>query len=163
VINIGWPALVIGDLIFHQIALRWGRKILQQRGRFLFLTQARITKLELFFTRHGSKVIYFSKFIYGLGRNVLIVAGFLGWPLKKIIKYDLIGCLASIIFYAILGYLLGHSYIFLNDLLKGIGFILIALILLGITLQRLKVWRFIQHFPSTNIGAGKMLDKAVCF
>ncbi|MBU1131161.1 DedA family protein [Patescibacteria group bacterium] len=141
VILIGWPALVLGDFIFHRIAYVWGRRILDRFGRFLFLTPEKIVKLKTFFDKHDGKVIFLSKFIYGLGRNILIVAGLLGRPYKKLFKYDLGGCFASMAIFLSIGYFLGHGYLWLNNLTKGIGLIAVAVILLVIILERLGLWK----------------------
>lgn len=141
VILAGWPALVIGDTIFYSFAFRYGRLILNKCGKFLFLTPARIEKLEGFFQKHDKRVIFFSKFIYGLGRNTLIVAGMLKYPRVRIFKYNVVGCLGSMVLYTSLGYLLGHSYLFLNRLLKGVGFVIIIMVVVAIVFERLKLWR----------------------
>jgi len=98
--------------------------------------------LEGFFQKHDKNVIFFSKFIYGLGRNTLIVAGMLGYPCRKVFKYNVVGCLGSMVLYTLLGYGLGHSYLFLNKLLKGVGFVIIIIVLAAIIMERLKLWRF---------------------
>lgn len=108
--------------------------------------------MKIFFQRYDGKVVFSSKFIYGLGRNILIVAGFIGRPYKKLFKYDLVGCLLSIVLFSFLGYFLGHSYLLLNDLIKGIGLIVIVLILTIIILERLKVC---QIFSKNNSLSSK--------
>jgi len=148
VILIGWPALFIGDFIFHQIALKGGRRILLKYHRFLLLSLNMIEKLEQFFSRHNNKVIFFSKFIYGLGRNILIVAGLLGRPFKNMIKSEVIGCLLSMIIFSVIGYLLGNSYTYLNGVIKGFGIVAIALIVIILILERLKVRRLL--FKNNN-------------
>lgn len=149
VILVGWPALVIGDTIFYYLAYRYGSKIINKCGKFLLLTPLRVEKLENFFQKHDKKVIFFSKFVYGLGRNMLIVAGLLKYPCKKVFKYNVYGCLGSMLLYTFLGYFLGHSYLLLNKLLKGVGFVVIALVVMAIIFERLKLWRWfgrVGHF-----------------
>ncbi|MBU1037038.1 DedA family protein [Patescibacteria group bacterium] len=145
VLLINFPSIFLGDVIFHQLAYHWGRKWLTKHGRIFFLTPKRIVKLEKFFRLYGGGVIYFAKLIWGLGRNVLIVAGLSGRPLKKLYKYDLAGCLTSVLLFTSLGYFLGHSYFLLEKIVEGFGLTIIVLVVVIIILEKVGVRKFLNN------------------
>lgn len=150
VILVGFGASALGDFIFYQVAYRWGRKIFKKRGRFLFLTPERIEKFETYFTNHGGKTIFLSKFVYGFGRNTLMVSGLLGRPYREYLGLNLFGCLSSIITFTVVGYFLGHSYLLLEKVLKGFGLVIIFLILSVLIWERLKNWRLNNYLNNLS-------------
>src|SRR5260370_8078059 len=54
---VGFIAAVIGDNIGFAIGHFGGRALALRWGRYVFLTEERLNKAELFFHRHGAKVI----------------------------------------------------------------------------------------------------------
>lgn len=159
VLLVGWPALALGDYIFFLAAKQWGRKMINRCGRFLFVKESTIIKLENFFQKHDAKAIVISKFIYGLGRNLLMVAGLLGRSYKKMLKYELVSSAAAFIFFVGLGYFLGHSYLLLNKLLKGVGFVVIAAIIVLFIFERWKLWRYLEKLINLFYCSHKNNDR----
>lgn len=144
VILVGVPAIIIGDFIFHILAFKYGRGLLSKYGRFLFLTPKAIVKMEQFVADHGSKTVFITKFIYGLGRNFLIVTGLSGRPFKTFWKEEVFGSLLSMLLFTFMGYYLGESYLVLETYLKGFGYGLIGLIVFIILLERLGISCFFK-------------------
>jgi len=145
VVLIGIPAIIIGDFIFHSLALKYGRKILNRFGRFLFLTPGVIVKMENFLATHGQETVFITKFIYGMGRNFLIVTGLSGRPFKTFWKEEVFGSALSMVLFTFIGYYLGESYRVLEGYLKGFGYGLIILIIVIILLERLGLGHFFKR------------------
>jgi membrane protein DedA with SNARE-associated domain len=150
VIIIGLPALILGDILFHWLAYKWGGAYINKHDRFLFINTKLFLKLNKLFEKHGGKILFFTKFIYGLGRNIIIVAGLSGRPYRHLFKYNLLSTAASIIFFTFLGYLFGTSYYLLEDYIKGLGLAFIGLIILILVIERLGIRKFIYPAPQSR-------------
>lgn len=145
VLLISFPSLFLGDVAFYQLAFHWGQKRLAKKGKVLFLTKERIVKWEKFINSYGGSIVYFSKLIWGLGRNLFIILGLTGKPLRDVYKFDLAACFTSVIVFVSLGYFLGHSYIALEKTLEGFGLIIVCLVLLIITLEKVGLRKYFYN------------------
>jgi len=144
VVLIGFSAVVVGDFIFHVLASKYGRGILNHHGRFLFLTPSMIIKMEGFLDVHVCKTIFITKFIYGLGRNFLVVTGLSGRSFKDFWKEEVAGSFLSMVLFTFIGYYLGESYVVLEEYLKGFGLVLVGLVIIIILVERFGLRRFFK-------------------
>jgi len=155
VVVIGLPALILGDILFHQLAYRWGGAYINKHDRFLFINTKLFLKLNRLFEKHGGKILFFTKFIYGLGRNIMIVAGLSGRPYRQLFKYNLLSTAASMVFFAFLGYLFGTSYHLLENYFRGLGLAFIGLIVLILIIERLGIRKFVYKLVGLNGNDGE--------
>ena len=141
---VGLPAIVIGDFCFHILAFKYGRRFLNKYGRFLFLTPDAMVKMENFLEDHGRKTVFITKFIYGLGRNFLVVTALSGRSFKTFWQAEILGSFVSMALFTFIGYYLGESYRILEEYLKGFGYGLIGLIAIIILLERFGTGHFFK-------------------
>src|SRR3984957_15202518 len=66
VIPIAALAAIVGDNIGYQIGRKGGRWILERPGRFERQRRQGLVTGEPFFERHGSKAMFFGRFLLGL-------------------------------------------------------------------------------------------------
>lgn len=144
VLLFGLPAIVLGDYGFHWLAFRYGRGIIAKHGRFLFLTPGVIKKLENFLLAHGHKTVIITKFIYGFGRNSLIVMGLTGHRLKNYFWQEVLGTGLSLLLFTFIGFYMGESWQVLETYLKGFGYALIGVVLIILLASRLGVGRTLK-------------------
>ena len=70
-----WPLLLgplfiwVGDYIFYYLGYRYGSDFLAKYGKFIFLTERRVSYIKNHFLNHKGKMIFFTQFIYGIGHN----------------------------------------------------------------------------------------------
>ncbi|HET9256958.1 MAG TPA: DedA family protein, partial [Pseudonocardiaceae bacterium] len=72
---LGFLAAVAGDNVGYLIGYFGGRRLALRYGRYIFVTDKRLSKAEDFFARHGGKVVGIARFIDGLRQLNGIVAG----------------------------------------------------------------------------------------
>ncbi len=88
---VGFVAAVIGDNIGFAIGHFGGRALALRWGRYVFLTEERLNKAELFFHRHGGKVIVIARFVEGLRQANGIMAGIAGMHWRRFLAFNALG------------------------------------------------------------------------
>jgi membrane protein DedA with SNARE-associated domain len=138
VLVFGFFGATLGDNIWFWIGARGGTPFLEKCGKFFFLTKKRINKAKAYFNNHGSKTIFFSRFIFGTRISSAILAGALGMRQKKFLKSNVAGAGTWAIITVSLGYFFGNSFEVLRRYLKGteIALLILAAVVLIILLLR---------------------------
>lgn len=92
-----WVALfafcgaVMGDNIGYAIGSYAGRRAILKYGHFVFLNSERLRKMEIFFARHGGKVVLVARFFQGLRQFNGIVAGLSRMDWKRFVIFNALG------------------------------------------------------------------------
>lgn len=84
---------VAGDNVGYLIGHLIDRTALIRYGRFVFLTEDRLARVEHFFDHHGGKIIIFARFIEGLRQANGIVAGLTGMKWPRFFLFNCVGAL----------------------------------------------------------------------
>jgi len=111
-------AAIIGDNIFYWIgrSQRMG-KMHPWVARFLnFIGEHQLFKGEEFVRRHGGKLVFFVRFLYGLRFAGAMTAGYLAMGFKRFFLFNLIGSFAWALIIGGIGYLFVQS---LDLVVKG--------------------------------------------
>lgn len=145
VIVIAFLGAVLGDNTGYWIGRRGGLPLLERYGRYLFLDAQRLAGLEGFFARHGSKAIFFARFVTGFRVLTALFAGAGGMHWPTFFLYNAAGALTWSTAIGTLGYLFGYSW---ETLARWIGrgsliaaaAVLLILVLLWIR-RRLPEWQ----------------------
>jgi membrane protein DedA with SNARE-associated domain len=136
ILLLGICGAVIGDNIGYAIGYFGGRKLAAKYGKYFFLNEPRLRKVELFFINHGGKVVVIARFVEGLRQFNGIVAGIgkMRWPIFLI--YNAAGAILWVSFWAGTAYYLGdklgliiHAFKSFELLfLAGLGILVLGLI-----------------------------------
>jgi membrane protein DedA with SNARE-associated domain len=102
-------AAVIGDNIGFIVGHFGGRPVAERFGRYVFLTPQRLEETELFFNRHGGKVVTVARFIEGLRQLNGLLAGIVGMHWLKFLGYNALGAALWVGTWCTLGYLAGDN------------------------------------------------------
>src|SRR5580704_7878599 len=105
---VGFAAAVIGDNIGFAIGHFGGRALALRWGRYVFLTEERLTRAEHFFANHGGKIIVLARFIEGLRQANGIIAGISGMHWRRFLIFNAIGAALWVGTWVSLGYLAGN-------------------------------------------------------
>ena len=132
---------VIGDNIGYWIGRYYGRAFFERFGRFLFLTPARLERIDTFFAKHGSKTIFVARFITGLRVFAALFAGTsrMAWP--TFFLYNVAGAILWAVVIATLGHLFGDSWPLLERWVGRSG----AAMLIGVVIVAAVAWRISVH------------------
>ena len=88
---LGFAGAVLGDNTGFAIGHYGGRKVILKWGKYVFLTEERLKKLEGYFRKRGGLIIAVARFIQGLRQFNGIVAGISDVRWKKFILFNIIG------------------------------------------------------------------------
>ena len=105
---VGFIAAIIGDNIGFAIGHFGGRALALRWGKYVFLTEERLAKAEVFFNRHGGKIIVVARFIEGLRQANGIIAGISGMRWLRFLVFNALGAALWVGTWVSLGYLAGN-------------------------------------------------------
>jgi undecaprenyl-diphosphatase len=94
VILVAAAAAIIGDNVGYLLGRRGGRTVLL-RGRFLGRHRHKaLAKGEAFFARHGSKAVFFGRWVPGVRVVAAVLAGASAMPWRRFLVYNALGAFA---------------------------------------------------------------------
>lgn len=122
----GIAGSIAGALFNYYLALHFGRKFIVRYGKYFFITEQTMKKLELFFMKHGELSTFNGRLIPGIRQLISLPAGLARMDLSKFIFYSGLGAGIWIIVLVALGYFLGANEALISQYLQSAT--LIALI-----------------------------------
>lgn len=123
---------IIGSLISYLMGAYGGRPLVKKFGRYLLLNEHHLDQTEKFFTKHGEKAIFISRFIPIIRHLISIPAGIGRMNLVKFCLYTIVGAGLWNAFLAYLGYQLGGNWEVIRQYSEVIDIAVIAIIIAGI-------------------------------
>jgi membrane protein DedA with SNARE-associated domain len=112
------------------IGNRGGRPFLDRHGRWLHLSQRRITRAERWFERFGSVAVPLGFAAPVVRSFVAIPAGVFRVPFAQFVPLAIVGCAVFCFGLAAGGYALGSSYDTLDSAIRYLGIALVAFVVL---------------------------------
>lgn len=123
---------VVGALINYYLALRLGRKILQRYGKYFFIKESTLNKMDDYFKKHGAISTFIGRLIPGIRQLISIPAGLSKMNLIVFVFYTSLGAGIWAFILVMLGYFIGENQELVDIYLKQItSAILFSLFLLG--------------------------------
>ncbi len=130
---------VLGDITGYLIARKYGTQILRKIGFEKMITSNLYQKLELYMRDFSYSLIFFSRFLTGIGPLINVISGISKVNYKTFFIIDILGETAYVLLFAFIGYFLGTEWE------NNISFLLEAtgvIITLGITIGLLQYGLF---------------------
>jgi membrane protein DedA with SNARE-associated domain len=140
---VGFIAAVIGDNIGFAIGHFGGRALALRWGKYVFLTEERLTKAEYFFERHGGKIIIVARFIEGLRQANGIIAGISGMHWRRFVFFNAIGAALWVGTWVTLGYVAGNHINTIYHYITTYSYY--ALIAVAVLLAAFIIMRVLRH------------------
>ena len=109
---------VAGALFNYYLALKFGRKYLIKYGKYIFLKEESLDKLERFFKKHGEISTFNGRLIPGVRQYISLPAGLSRMHIWKFSLYSALGAGIWIIVLVSLGYFLGSNEALINEYLQ---------------------------------------------
>ncbi len=123
---VGILGSVGGALLNYYLALLFGRKFILKYGKYFFIKEETLDKLESFFSKHGELSTFNGRLIPGIRQLISLPAGLARMNIAKFSFYSALGAGIWIVVLVALGYLLGSNEEMVSEYLKSAT--LIALI-----------------------------------
>jgi membrane protein DedA with SNARE-associated domain len=109
VVVVGIVGSVAGALFNYYLAMHFGRGFLLRYGKYFFIKEETLDKLEAFFQKHGELSTFNGRLIPGIRQLISLPAGLARMNLLRFSFYSALGAGIWVIVLVALGYLLGSN------------------------------------------------------
>ena len=133
VVLMGILGSVGGALLNYYLAKSFGRAFILRYGKYFFIKEETLDKLESFFSKHGEVSTFTGRLIPGIRQLISLPAGLARMNMAKFSFYTAIGSGIWVIVLVALGYLVGSNEELISQYLKSATLIaLISVVFIGI-------------------------------
>lgn len=143
VIFSGTLGSLLGALFNYYLALTLGRKFIVRWGKYIFLHEQNLQKMEDFFKSHGAISTFTGRLIIGIRQYISLPAGLARMNVAVFSFYTSLGAGIWVVILAILGYFLGQNEELLKQYLQIIVYAVFGLLVL-------LVWWYIRRHRRKN-------------
>jgi membrane protein DedA with SNARE-associated domain len=109
VVGVGILGSVAGALFNYYLAIHFGRKFLLRYGKYFFIKEETLEKLETFFNKHGELSTFNGRLVPGIRQLISLPAGLARMNIARFSLYTALGAGIWVIVLVALGYLLGSQ------------------------------------------------------
>jgi len=106
-----------GALFNYYLAMHFGRKFLLKYGKYFFIKEETLEKLEAFFAKHGELSTFNGRLIPGIRQLISLPAGLAKMNIVKFSLYSALGAGIWVVVLVALGYLLGSNEALISEYL----------------------------------------------
>jgi membrane protein DedA with SNARE-associated domain len=137
---VGTVGYTIGSLAGWAIGDYGGRPLVEQRGRWFHLSQARLERAERWFDRWGGWAVFLGRITPIVRSFVSIPAGVFRHPLGRYTVLTVIGSTLWCLVFAGIGWAVGESWESFHDAFRYVEYAIVGLIVVAGVVLLLK-WR----------------------
>ena len=130
VILFGILGSLAGSLFNYYLAIKFGRRFLIKYGKYFFIKEETIVRMEVFFRNHGHISTFSGRLIPVVRQYISLPAGLAKMNIFVFSVYTFLGAGIWVVILALLGYFLGDNELLIKEYLHYI--IIVILILLTI-------------------------------
>ena len=124
---------LLGAFINYYLALLLGRKMLKRYGKYFFIKESAIDKMDAFFERHGHISTFIGRLIPGIRQLISIPAGIAKMNLIVFSTFTALGAGIWALVLTMLGYFIGQNQELIDLYLKQITItVLVIVFILGL-------------------------------
>lgn len=117
---------ILGDNLGYLIGRKFGRRWLERNGRWIFLSPARLERMDAFFARFGPAAVALARFVTGVRVIAAVAAGAAGMAWRRFLLFNAVGAAAWATTVGGAGFALGRGYGKFSSALGHGGFVLLA-------------------------------------
>ena len=118
VVLVGILGSVGGALFNYYLAMHFGRKFILKYGKYFFIKEETLDKLEAFFVKHGELSTFNGRLIPGIRQLISLPAGLARMNVARFSLYSALGAGIWVIVLVALGYVLGSNEELISEYLK---------------------------------------------
>ena len=141
VIVTGVAGNVAGSYLAWGIGAYGGRAAWHRWGRYVLLRDDDIDRAEWWFTRHGTKAVFFGRLLPVVRTFISLPAGLARMPAARFGSYTLLGCIPWTAALAWAGYAVGRNWGNVASALHGPSYALAALLVVLVIAAFVMLWR----------------------
>ena len=122
-----------GSTANYYIAYFFGRPLFANKGKYFFMNQSKLNKMERFFADHGAISVFTGRFLPGVKHFISFPAGLAKMDIRAFCLYTLTGGAIWCAILIFLGYEIGENEHLIKKYLKQVNFALLFLVSAAIT------------------------------
>ncbi|SFV70151.1 Alkaline phosphatase like protein [hydrothermal vent metagenome] len=119
---------MIGSFVNYFLALTLGRKFLLKFGKYFFIKEATLLKMELYFQKHGHISTFTGRLIPGVRQLISIPAGLAKMNIAEFSLFTLLGAGIWALILVLLGYFIGENKELISEYLKELTVVLFMVV-----------------------------------
>lgn len=128
----GLGGSMVGAFINYYLALLLGRRILVKFGKYFFIKESALDKMDDYFNKHGAISTFTGRLIPGIRQLISIPAGLSKMHLGVFSFYTALGAGLWALILVLLGYYIGENQELIDIYLKQIIYVILtSLVILG--------------------------------
>lgn len=117
---------MIGAFVNYYLALLLGRRLLVKYGKYFFIKESALEKMEDFFGKHGAISTFTGRLIPGIRQLISVPAGLSKMSLVKFSIYTALGAGLWAMILILLGFIIGENQELINIYLKQITIVIVV-------------------------------------
>ncbi len=121
---------MVGAFVNYFLAFFLGRRILQKYGKYFFIKESALTKMDNYFAKHGAISIFIGRLIPGIRQLISIPAGLSRMNLVLFSSYTALGAGIWALILTLLGYFIGENQELIDIYLKQITVLILFILVL---------------------------------
>ncbi len=118
VVLVGILGSVAGALLNYYLAISFGRVFILRYGKYFFIKEQTLDKLESFFTKHGEISTFTGRLIPGIRQLISLPAGLARMNVARFSFYTALGAGIWVIVLVAVGYVVGSNEELISEYLK---------------------------------------------
>jgi membrane protein DedA with SNARE-associated domain len=144
-----WGAVVagvvgntVGSLASYAIGAYGGRPLVERYGKYVLISAHDLELADRWFARYGEATVFFSRMLPIVRTFISVPAGIARMPIWRFTLFSILGAIPWVMLLVWGGMQLGDHWLELKHNLRGLDYLIAAVILLGVGLF---VWRHVRR------------------
>ena len=130
VVLVGILGSVAGALLNYYLAMHLGKKIILRYGKYFFIKEETLDKLDTFFAKHGEISTFTGRLIPGIRQLISLPAGLARMNIAKFSFYTAIGAGIWVVVLVVVGYVVGSNQELISEYMKSATLIALVSVVL---------------------------------
>ena len=132
----------VGSLASYAIGAYGGRPLVERYGKYVLISAHDLELADRWFARYGEATVFFSRMLPIVRTFISVPAGIARMPLWRFTLFSILGAVPWVMLLVWGGMQLGDHWLELKHNLRGLDYLIAAVILLGVGLF---VWRHVRR------------------
>lgn len=132
----------VGSLASYAIGAYGGRPLVERYGKYVLISHHDIEIADRWFARYGEATVFFSRMLPIVRTFISVPAGIARMPLWRFTLFSILGAVPWVMLLVWGGMQLGDHWLELKHNLRGLDYLIAAVILLGVGLF---IWRHVRR------------------
>jgi membrane protein DedA with SNARE-associated domain len=132
----------LGSLASYAIGAYGGRPLVERYGKYVLISAHDLELADRWFARYGEATVFFSRMLPIVRTFISVPAGIARMPLWRFTLFSILGAIPWVMLLVWGGMQLGDHWLELKHNLRGLDYLIAAVILLGVGLF---VWRHVRR------------------